>query len=739
MASVARVVVDLSLDKVFDYGIPPPLREAIRVGTPVHVPFGRSRREGIVIALADASSVPGLKDLIGRAGKEDLLTEPLVELAHWMAEYYAAPLEACIRTLLPGAVRRRRVRHREQLIALPADPPPGAEDEDALRRRAPKQAAALDALREKGPAPVAELARRAGSTIATLRGLERKGFLRIVPNVLLRKPHAFLEVLPTQPATLMEQQRAALDAILAAAAGEASRTILLYGVTGSGKTEVYMQAIREIVDRGGDAIVLVPEISLTPQTVGRFRARFGEEIAVLHSGLSEGERHDEWFRIARGAARIVVGARSAVFAPVRNLQLIVVDEEHETSYKQEESPRYHARDMAVVRAAKEGAVALLGSATPSLESLANVRAGKYRRVDMPHRVDHRSMPAICVVDMRQEAEKQGRPGIFSGALIEAIRNRLERAEQTILFLNRRGYASTLICPSCGTVAECPNCSVSMTVHKAKGRLCCHLCGEERAIPDRCPKPGCGDPAFKYSGMGTERIEEILGKLFPGASVERVDSDAMRTKNAYDRVMGAFRTGKIDILIGTQMIAKGLHFPNVTLVGVIFADMALHLPDFRAGERTFQLLTQVAGRAGRGDVKGEVIVQSYTPFHPAIQAARRMDYDGFCDQELEFRRELGYPPFTHLLCATFRGPVEQEALLTARALRHTVREELEPLGVLSEPSPAPIARIQSEYRYQLMFRTRKIRAASAVFRKVLREFPCPERVKVALDVDAMSLL
>jgi primosomal protein N' len=455
-------------------------------------------------------------------------------------------------------------------------------------------------------------------------------------------------------------------------------TFLLHGVTGSGKTEVYLQAIAHVLEQGRGAIVLVPEISLTPQTVERFKARFSHGpnrtlVAVLHSHLSAGERHDEWHKIRQGRARIVIGARSAIFAPIEPLGLIIVDEEHEHSYKQEEAPRYHARDVAVVRGRREGAVVVLGSATPSLESYHNVTRGKYELLELPHRADHKTMPLVRVVDMRQEARKEKGTPIFSLQLKEAITQRLEKKEQVMLFLNRRGYATSMQCPKCGYVAECPNCSVALTYHRRAQRLLCHICGHDTPAPAVCPASKCRNPAIRYAGLGTEKVEDTLTKLFPHASIRRMDSDVLKRKDDYRHILGDFKRGKIDILVGTQMIAKGLHFENVTLVGVIYADLSLHQADFRAGERTFQLLTQVAGRAGRGAVEGEVFVQAFTPFHPAIQYARRHDFTGFYDQEIEFREQLKYPPVGRVALLTLKGRNEDKVKFAADHLRKELEQ------------------------------------------------------------------
>jgi primosomal protein N' (replication factor Y) len=521
-----------------------------------------------------------------------------------------------------------------------------------------------------------------------------------------------------------------------------SRTFLLHGVTGSGKTEVYLQAIAHVLERGAGAIVLVPEIALTPQTVERFKARFSSGplktgVAVLHSHLSSGERHDEWHKIRRGRARIVIGARSAVFAPVDPLGLIIVDEEHEHTYKQEEAPRYHARDVAIMRGSMEGAAVVLGSATPSLESYYNCRIGKHTLLELRERVDDQKLPHVRVVDMRQSMRRGQNIPIFSPQLKEAITQRLERGEQTILFLNRRGYSTALQCPLCGFVAECPNCSLSLTYHRHEQKLRCHLCGHEQAAPSACPNEKCRNPGIRYSGLGTQRVEETLGKLFPDARVERMDSDAMKRKEDYRRILGDFRAGKIDILLGTQMIAKGLHFPNVTLVGIIYADLALHLPDFRAGERTFQLLTQVAGRAGRGDIEGEVVVQTFTPFHPAIQFARRHDFVGFYEQELEFREPLKYPPFGRVALLTLKGRNEDKVKFSAEHLRKV----LDTLGgdvTIAGPAPAPLLRAETYYRYQLMLRTRRMSALSQKLAALVQSLALPEDILLTVDIDPVDL-
>lgn len=729
MASIAKVVVEISLDREFDYRIPAAMQPQIRVGSQVVVPFKTRQLRGFVVELTDRSAYGAkLKEIAGVVGEKPLIPDAVMKLAYWIADYYCAPIEQAVRTVLPGAVRRHGAAHKKQLVVSLL------EEVDDLP---PKQQAVIDLLKAHGSLTLSDLKARAGCSDSPIRTLEKGGRVTIEETTVLRDPHEGVELLPTRPFELMPEQRSALDTVVAAMSCTPPRPVLLHGVTGSGKTEVYLQAIRHALDRGQGAIVLVPEISLTPQTVDRFRSRFGDCVAVLHSGLSDGERHDEWHRIRNGEARIAVGARSALFAPVHHPGLIVVDEEHEPTYKQDEAPRYNARDVAVMRGRLENCCVVLGSATPSMESINNVREGRYVPARMMQRVDDRSMPLMRIVDMRIEAEKEGRPHIFSSELVQALYERLDCGEQVILFLNRRGFSSSLQCPQCGYVAECDACSVSMTYHKRDHRLRCHICGAEEQVPERCPD--CRDPGFRYAGMGTEKIEEVLGKLCPRARIARMDSDTMRRKDAYRTVLDRFRAGKLDMLLGTQMIAKGLDFPNVTLVGVLYADLSLHVPDFRAGERTFQLLTQVAGRAGRGEKAGEVIVQTYSPHHPAIEAARTLDYEGFSTQDLDFRRTLGYPPFARLVLLTFRGESEAQVAAAADGVHRQLVRTLHESVRHAPPMPAPLARAKGQYRYQIMLRCEQAARITRPLRRILAAVTLPRGVSCAVDVDALSLL
>ncbi len=769
---IARVTLELALRKEFDYAIPAGLAGQVDVGSRVQVPFGSRKVLGCVTALAEQSAHDKLKPIIKVIGAQTLVTPKVLRLARWIGDYYCCAPEIALKSVLPEVVRKERAGWREQLVvrALPFT--------GELPKLAKRQRDVWNIVEERRELPLQELIALAETTAATIRRLEDKGLVSISAEISERDPYAREHILPTQPLPLNPAQLKALEAITramvppAAAPAELNtqnsklKTVfLLHGVTGSGKTEVYLQALAHALARGRGGIVLVPEISLTPQTVERFKARFSHGpqqtlVAVLHSHLSAGERHDEWHKIRQGRARIVIGARSAIFAPVDPLGLIIVDEEHEQTYKQEEAPRYHARDVAIMRGQMEGATVVLGSATPSLESYFNGRKGKYTLLELPERVDDQRLPHVRIVDMRQEARREKGIPIFSPQLKEAIAQRLERGEQTILFLNRRGYSSSLQCPLCGFVAQCPNCSVSLTYHRHEQQLRCHVCAHHEPVPAVCPNPKCRNPQIRYAGLGTQKVEETLAKLFPDARVTRMDSDALKRKEDYRRILGDFRTGKIDILLGTQMIAKGLHFPNVTLVGIIYADLALHQPDFRAGERTFQLLTQVAGRAGRGDIEGEVVVQAFTPFHPAIQYARRHDFNGFYEQELEFREQLRYPPFSRIALLTLKGRNEDKVKFSAEHLKRElekVLKENEPLVrpspalspsdgarsalsdlILAGPAPAPLLRAESFYRYQIMLRVQRMSALSRELAQIIQSLTLPEDITLSVDIDPVDL-
>jgi len=801
---IARVSLEIALRKEFDYSIPPGLAGQIEVGSRVQVPFRSRNIYGTVTALAEESAYAGLKPVLKVIGAQTLVTPKVLKLARWIAGYYCCAPEIALKGVLPEAIRKKTETEagwKKQMFvrALPIN--------GKLPTLSKRQQEVWNLIEERREISLAELVELADTTAATVRKLEDRGLVEIARRISERDPYAREHILPTQPLPLNPAQALALREITqvmnrnedrglkiddgqhltpalspllaASQRGEGekpfsilhppSSTFLLHGVTGSGKTEVYLQALAHALEQGKGAIVLVPEISLTPQTVERFKARFSSGklqtlVAVLHSHLSAGERHDEWHKIRQGRARIVIGARSAIFAPVEPLGLIIVDEEHEHTYKQEEAPRYHARDVAIMRGRMENAVVVLGSATPSLESYYNCKKGKYTLLELPERVDHQKMPHVRVVDMRQAARGEKGIPIFSNQLKEAIHQRLERGEQTILFLNRRGYSTALQCPQCGYVAKCPNCSLALTYHRPEQKLRCHICGQVQNVPAVCPNAKCKNPAIRYAGLGTQKVEETLAKLFPNARVRRMDADTMKRKDDYRKTLGDFRTGKTDILVGTQMIAKGLHFPNVTLVGIVYADLALHQPDFRAGERTFQLLTQVAGRAGRGDVEGEVFVQAFTPFHPAIQYARRHDFTGFYEQEIEFREQLKYPPVSRAALFTLKSRNEDKVKFSAEHLRHALEKDLlanEPLSrpaatlsprggervgargafddlIISGPAPAPLLRAETFYRYQIMLRTRAMSKLSQQLAKIIETLALPEDVTLSVDIDPVNL-
>lgn len=756
---IARVTLEIALRKEFDYAIPPGLTQQVDIGSRVQVPFGARTVFGCVTALAQESAHSSLKPILKVIGTQTLITPKILKLARWIGDYYCCAPEVALKSVLPDAVRQEEAGWREKLYvrALPFA--------GELPKLSKRQKEVWHIIEERRELPLQELLELADTTAGTIRRLEDKGLVAISAQISERDPFANEHILPTAPLPLNPAQLKALEAVIAAIdrnreprrADHQSpithhkspithhRPFLLHGVTGSGKTEVYLQAIAHTLTQGKGAIVLVPEISLTPQTVERFKARFSfgslqTIVAVLHSRLSAGERHDEWHKIRQGRARIVIGARSAVFAPVDPLGLVIVDEEHENSYKQEEAPRYHARDVAIVRGQMEGATVLLGSATPSMESFFNCKKGKYTLLELPHRADEKKMPIVRVIDMRQTLRKGKVIPIFSPQLTDAIAHRLERGEQTILFLNRRGYSTSLQCPLCGFVAGCPNCSISLTYHRPDQKLACHICGHTESVPALCPNPKCRNAEIRYAGLGTQKVEDTLTRLFPHARVKRMDSDALKKKDDFRRILGDFRVGKIDILVGTQMIAKGLHFPNVTLVGIIYADLALHQPDFRAGERTFQLLTQVAGRAGRGDIEGEVFVQAFTPFHPAIQFARRHDFAGFFEQELEFREQLRYPPLSRIALLTLRGRNEEKVKFYAAHLKREVDKiagEFKDLTIAG-PAPAPLLRAETYYRYQLMLRTPRMTLLSQRLADLTQKLTLDEDVMLSVDIDPVEM-
>ena len=739
MSLYARVITDNPTDKELDYLVPLELESKVQLGSRVKVPLRNGQSLGTVVAVSGESPVADPRSILRVLSDQPVFDEQLLELTRWLADYYCCSIETAIRSTLPQVIRRGEVGFKQErtvrLARTPSD-----QDLKQMEKRAPRQAEILRAVLDlSGTITWHDLVRDLATTDRTIHQLVQNGWLKVQARNADRDPHRNEIFVRVEPLLLNLEQTAALALVRQSVEARDSKPILLHGVTGSGKTEIYLQAIQTVLEGGGGALVLVPEISLTPQTVERFKSRFPSElIAVLHSHLSAGERHDEWHRIRSGSARVAIGARSAVFAPVHDLRLIVVDEEHELSYKQDEVPRYHARDLAIVRAQIARATILLGSATPALESYHNALTGKYKLLRLTTRIDDRKLPLIRIVDVRQELGKTRIHPLITRPLGAAIQERLDRGEQTILFLNRRGFATSLLCQKCGYLSECPNCSIPLTFHLSEDRLKCHFCGHMAVAPKKCPE--CGDQGIRYSGFGTEKIEGVVQKFFPDARIVRMDSDSMSRKGSYRETLTAFRAGKIDILIGTQMIAKGLDFPNVTLVGILNADIGLHLPDFRAGERTFQLLTQVAGRAGRGDLEGEVFVQTATPFSPSIQFARHHDFAGFWEQESEFRRKCDYPPYQHLVLVHVRSEHQRRAEFSAETVHLRLSKIIDrELVVLHPPVPAPLERAKGFFRFQILLWTKRVLQLSRQLKTLLNELTFPEDVYVGVDVDPYHLL
>lgn len=720
--------------------------------------------------------------LVGWSPDEDSEDALPHDLAEWLNETSGqVKLEALLRkfpqhtravknALRSGAlvqqstIKDRLSVRKVRTVFLSASPEAAAAALEDIPKRAGKQRDALAyMLKHGGPIAMQALAASAGVTPASVKALADKGLLELRDVVTERDPYSHREFGRTSPLPLTDGQQSVFGSIVEALDAMQPHTMLLHGVTGSGKTEVYLQSIQRCLAQERQAIVLVPEISLTPQMVERFKGRFGDAVAVLHSRLSNGERFDEWRKIRNGKAQVAIGARSAIFAPFERIGLIIIDEEHESSYKQEESPKYHARDVAVRRAKQHGAAVVLGSATPSLESYAaasrgsspSAPAGKQGApslLPMPDRVGGRPLPGVTVVDMREEL-RGGNRSMFSRALHEALLARLERGEQSVLLLNRRGYSTFVMCRSCGFTSTCPHCDISLTYHQKSRVLRCHYCGHAEGAPTKCPS--CESEHIRYFGTGTQRVEEELAKLFPGMRVIRMDVDTTTEKHAHEKLLKQFGNREADVLLGTQMVAKGLDFPYVTLVGVIAADTSLHLPDFRAAERTFQLLTQVAGRAGRHELEGEVIVQSYAPEHYAITTAKGHDYDAFLREELRHRSVMGYPPYCRLVLVTMSH--EQLALLstTSEAFARELRELAEHEGVLLPlasgmpralevlgPVASSIPRMKDRYRFQCVVKYRGSIDVSALIRRALTPFeeaPPQRRILFSVDVDPQVII
>ncbi|MGP3560898.1 primosomal protein N' [Geobacillus sp. BK01] len=778
---VASVIVDVptrQTDRPFDYLIPERWRGVIQPGMRVTVPFGARRLQGFVIDVKDHSEIKQLKPIEHVLDVVPVLNEELLDLGRYLTETTLCFAISAYQAMLPAAMRakyektlrltdeRKRDALPDELKLLFADRMEAAwkdieaaglwrpaqkavqqgvleavyevkekagkktvkhaalavsteQAKDALAALPSRQKDVLSFLLEKEEAvPVAELQAALGVSSAPLKALVDKGFIVISDVEVYRDPYRHRTFQPSEPPALTEAQAGALAAITASVRAGEHRTFLLYGVTGSGKTEVYMRAIDEVLRQGKEAIVLVPEISLTPQMVERFKGRFGPKVAVLHSGLSIGEKYDEWRKIHRKEVQLVVGARSAVFAPFENLGMIIIDEEHETSYKQEEMPRYHARDVAIYRARRHGCPVVLGSATPSLETFARAAKGVYELLELPERIADGGMPDVHVVDMREEL-RSGNRSMFSRRLLDELRLRLERGEQAVLFLNRRGYSTFVMCRGCGYVIRCPHCDISLTYHRAGERMKCHYCGHEEPLVPRCP--ACGSEHIRFFGTGTQKVEEELTKLLPTARVIRMDVDTTGRKGAHEELLSRFAAKEADILLGTQMIAKGLDFPDVTLVGVLAADTMLHLPDFRAAEKTFQLLTQVSGRAGRHELPGEVVIQTYAPDHYSIELAARHDYRAFYRREMMMRKAHGYPPYYYLTLITAAHEEAPAAAKAAEKIAAYLRKQLSEDAVVLGPVASTIARLHDRYRYQCMIKYKREPNVTAALKAVIDRY------------------
>ena len=720
------------------YRVPDRFSEIPPVGARVRVPVGARTLVGCVIGQASAVG-PGtdIRDVTDVLDSAPFLPASVVELCRWVADYYVAGIGDAIAAALPPGSRRLSNAKSERVVAATA------EGLSALAGSlTPRQRQTLEVLAAAPGGITSSALRERGTSADVVRRLVEKGLVMVGTRAAERDPfgRAALPDISHDPSrVLTEEQVAVLTVLRAFVHARQFHVALLHGVTGSGKTELYVRLAGEVAAGGRRVLLMVPEIALTPSVAGLFRSAFGDRVAIQHSGLSDGERHDQWQRIRRGQVDIVVGTRSAVFAPLPDPGLIIVDEEHDGSYKQDESPRYNGRDVAIVRGKAAGALVVLGSATPSMESYHNATVGRYTRLALEHRVRGRPLASVHVVNMRDEYAESGPDVVISRMLATAIEDRLTRGEQVVVLLNRRGYATAVFCRQCGDTFECPNCSVSLTVHRRRvgWSARCHYCNYATRVPTACRK--CAAPYLEHAGFGTEKVEQQLSELFPDARIRRVDRDAVRRKGALTAVLSKFAAGDVDVLVGTQMIAKGHDFPRVTLVGVISADVGLGLADFRAAERTFQLLTQVAGRAGRGDRPGEAIVQTLYPEHYSIQIARRQDYPAFYARELVFRRSMHYPPTIALINVLVRGRTFEQAMEDGTALVRGLDAAAArvPFTLLG-PAPAPLARLKGEHRVQFFLKGSRRAAMRDALRQVLTEKPALRR-RVTVDVDPLSVL
>jgi primosomal protein N' (replication factor Y) len=735
-AQYVQVAVSAPIRNLFTYSV----SGELELGTLVEVPFGKGVKRGVVVEFQDRPA-KGMKiKAVKRVVEErPVLSRSMIRTLLWAADYYLAPVGEMIFAALPPPMRKKgKAAGEKSVLVAAAGESAGEEQVLELVGRAPLQARVLKHLIGSGEADVPELEREVPGARAALRALEKKGLVEIKKSIRSRRPRVAELPEPETITRLTDGQEAALQALGEALDRGGYQAFLLHGVTGSGKTEVYLQAITHGIERGRGAILLVPEISLTPQLLSRVTARFGRQVAVLHSGLSAGERLDEWRRLQQGEALVAVGARSAVFAPVRKPAILVVDEEHDSSYKQSERLPYSGRDLAMVRAREEGSVVLLGTATPSVESYAHAKSGRSTLLRLDERVQQRTLPRVEVVDLKETLpDPVERVHTIGPYLAECLAETLDRGEQAILFLNRRGYSSFALCKDCGQSVKCENCSVALVHHLKEKRLRCHYCGLSSGVPSLCRH--CGGGRIQLFGLGTEKCEEEVRRRFPGARVIRMDSDSTTRRGAVVEMISRFASGQADILVGTQMVTKGHDMPGVTLVGVVLADLGIHLPDFRASERTFQLLMQVAGRAGRGEQPGRVVVQTFLPAHESIVLAKEHRFEEFFEKELSRRQKLGYPPRKRLLLIrashSDREVVAGLARKVAAAVRRAGDGRLEVLG----PVASPLARLRGRYRWQMLVKSSTVKALQEASTAVIQRLKLPGGAKILFDVDPQDML
>lgn len=735
----ASVIVDLAVGKSLDYGIPHDMAQAIRKGIRVEVPVRGRPCGGYVFEVKEKSAFPSVKPISKILSESELITKDAFELALWISRYYLAPLNQVLKSMMPASIRKK-IQPKEQLYVMrKMTRDQLREITIEIRNKHPAQAAVLDAmlLVNKGIL-LSELLEATEGSRSPVDTLVKKGCLSVDNVRIDRSPLINEDYFKTKPKTLNEDQQKAFNKVVGSLEDNRFETHLLHGVTGSGKTEIYLQAIDKALSLGKSAIMLVPEISLTAQTIHHFRSRFEGRIAILHHRLSDGERYDTWYSIRNGEAKIVIGARSAIFSPVQNLGLIIVDEEHEQSYKQtDEGPCYHARDIAVMRGKLTQSAVILGSATPSLESFYNAQSGKYTLSTLNIRAENASQPTVTVVDMKREFEKTKGFTTFSEVLLAGIKKRQEVGEQTILFLNRRGYHTTLLCQACQEPVKCQHCDVTLTFHKNDDALACHLCGYTiKPPPSKCPK--CrSEKTMKYKGIGTELVEKSLLAIFPDIRTIRLDGDTTRHKGSHQKLLREFGTGKADVMIGTQMIAKGLHFPEVTLVGVLNSDSALNIPDYRSSETTFQLITQVSGRAGRGVLPGEVIIQTCMPDNSTIMHAAKNDYTSFYNEEIAVREMFNYPPHQSMVKILFTGKHQHDTREAALKFRQQVIPHLSKEFQLHPVLAAAHSKVKDQFRFQFIIRGPSVTTITRVLEKLCETKTHSSSIKMLIDVNPLS--